>query len=106
MELHRSLAEEESSPVEQMTQAGESPWEASALTTLLINKIKARTGTWNIQTLYETGRTSQVSREMHRYNFKIFGLMRRVMITCVHICRVKHSTQNDEACYDYLCTHL
>ena len=46
-----------------MTRAGESLWEASALTILLTNKIK----TWNI-------RSAQVCREMKRYNLKILDL--------------------------------
>jgi len=65
---------EESSLVEPMTRAGESLREASAPTTLLTTKSTTRIGTWNIRTLYETGKTAQVSREMHRYNLKILGL--------------------------------
>ncbi|XP_076439125.1 uncharacterized protein LOC143277998 [Babylonia areolata] len=68
------MVEEESSQVELMTRAGESLREASAPKTLLTTKRKTRIGTWNIRTLYETGRTAQVSREMHRYNLKILGL--------------------------------
>ena len=45
-----------------MTQAGESPREASALTTLLTTKAKTRIGTWNIRTLHETGKTARLSR--------------------------------------------
>ena len=65
---------EESSLAEPMTRAGESPREASAPTTLLTTKTKTRIGTWNIRTLMETGKSSQVCREMHRYNLKILGL--------------------------------
>ena len=54
--------------------AGESLREASAQTTLLTAKIKTRIGTWNIRTLYEAGKSAQVSREMHRYNLKMLGL--------------------------------
>ncbi|KAL8605837.1 hypothetical protein ACOMHN_051446 [Nucella lapillus] len=68
------MVEEESSQVELMTRAGESLREASAPTTLLTTKAKTRIGTWNIRTLYETGKSAQVSREMHRYNLKILGL--------------------------------
>ena len=57
-----------------MTRAGESLREASAPTTLLTTKAKTRIGTWNIRTLYETGKSAQVCREMHRYNLKILGL--------------------------------
>jgi hypothetical protein len=55
------LAEKEPSPEEQMTKADESPREASTPTTLLTTKIKARIGTWNIQILYKTGKTAQLS---------------------------------------------
>ncbi|KAL8622673.1 hypothetical protein ACOMHN_009307 [Nucella lapillus] len=68
------MVEEESSQVELMTRAGESLREASAPTTLLTTKAKTRIGTWNIRSLYETGKSAQVSREMHRYNLKILGL--------------------------------
>jgi len=68
------LVEEESSPAEPMKRAGESPREASAPTTLLTTKAKTRIGTWNIRTLYETGKSAQVCSEMHRYNLKILGL--------------------------------
>ena len=57
-----------------MTQAGESPREASLPTNLLTTKAKTRIGTWNIRTLYETGKTAQVCREIHRYSLKILGL--------------------------------
>uniref|UniRef100_A0A0L8HXY7 Endonuclease/exonuclease/phosphatase domain-containing protein n=1 Tax=Octopus bimaculoides TaxID=37653 RepID=A0A0L8HXY7_OCTBM len=40
-----------------MMQAGESLQEASVPTTLLMTKTKTRIGTWNIQTLYEAGKT-------------------------------------------------
>ena len=62
-----NLAPEESSPVEPMMRAGESLREASAQTTLLTAKSKTRIGTWDIRTLYEAGKSAQVSREMHRY---------------------------------------
>ena len=57
-----------------MMRAGESLREASAQTTLLTAKIKTRIGTWNVRTLYEAGKSAQVSREMHRYNLKMLGL--------------------------------
>ena len=57
-----------------MKRAGESLREASAPTTLLTTKTKTRIGTWNIQTLYEAGKSAQVCSEMQRYNLKILGL--------------------------------
>ena len=68
------MVEEESSQVERMKLAGESLREASAPTTLLTTKSTTRIGTWNIRTLYETGKSAQVCGEMHRYNLKILGL--------------------------------
>ena len=68
------MVQEEPSSVEPMTQAGESPREASSLTTLLTTKTLTRIGTWNIRTLYETGKSAQVCREMHKFNLKILGL--------------------------------
>jgi len=69
-----NLASGETPPVDSMMQAGESLWEASAQTTLLTAKSKTRIGTWNIRTLYEAGKSAQVSREMHCYNLKMLGL--------------------------------
>ncbi|RUS78799.1 hypothetical protein EGW08_013449 [Elysia chlorotica] len=60
-----------------MTCAGESSREACVPTTLLTTKNKTRIWTWNIRTLYETGRTAQACREMDRFNSKD----RRVTIT-------------------------
>lgn len=57
-----------------MTRAGESLWEASSPTSLLTTKAKTRIGTWNIRTLYESGKSAQVAREMERYNIKVLGL--------------------------------
>ena len=72
--LKANLVEEGSSRVEPMTCTGESPREAGAPTTLLTTKTKTRIGTWNIRTLYETGKSAQVCQEMHRYNLKLLGL--------------------------------
>ncbi|RUS73880.1 hypothetical protein EGW08_018350 [Elysia chlorotica] len=57
-----------------MTQASESLREASLSTVLLTTKTKTRTGTWNIRTLYETGKIAQVSKEMKEYSLKILEL--------------------------------
>ena len=54
IQSENGMVEEESSQVEPMKQAGESPREASEPTTLLTTKRKTRIGTcWNIRTLYE-----------------------------------------------------
>ncbi|KAH3721162.1 hypothetical protein DPMN_064079 [Dreissena polymorpha] len=47
-----------------MTHAGESIQEASPPTSLLTTKAKTRIGTWNIRTLYESGKSAQVAREI------------------------------------------
>ena len=57
-----------------MQRTGESLQEASAPTTLLTTKNNTRIGIWNIQTLYEAGKSAQVCSEMQRYNLKILGL--------------------------------
>ena len=72
--LEANLVVEGSSRVELMMCTGESPREAGALTTLLTTKTKTMIGTWNIRTLYETGKSTQVCQEMHRYNLKLLGL--------------------------------
>ena len=53
---------------------GESPREAGVPTTLLTTRTKTRIGSWNIRTLYETGKSAHVRQEMHRYNLKLLGL--------------------------------
>ena len=57
-----------------MTRAGESLREASSPTSLLTTKAKTRIGTWNIRTLYESGKSAQVAKEMESYNIKVLGL--------------------------------
>nr|KAG5701747.1 hypothetical protein BaRGS_004349 [Batillaria attramentaria] len=57
-----------------MTRTGESLREASSPTSLLTTKTKTRIGTWNIRTLYESGKSAQVASEMRRYNIKVLGL--------------------------------
>ena len=34
----------------------------------------SRIATWNVKTMYETGKTAQVTREMQRYRLDILGL--------------------------------
>jgi hypothetical protein len=70
----RVLSQGGSSSEESMTQAGESPREASLQTNLISTKAKSRIGTWNIRTLYEASRSAQVAREMRKYNIKVLGL--------------------------------
>ena len=37
-------------------------------------KQKIRVGAWNVRTMYETGKSAQVIREMQRYNLDILGV--------------------------------
>lgn len=57
-----------------MTQVGESLTEANQLTNLLTMKAKTKIGTWNVRTMYETGKAAQIAREMERYNIQILGI--------------------------------
>ena len=57
-----------------MTQTGESREEASQPTYLLTMKAKTRIATWNVRTLYQAGKVTQVAKEMDRYNLEILGI--------------------------------
>ena len=57
-----------------MTQCSESRKEAARLTPLLTPRTLTRLATWNIRTMYETGKTVQVAREMERYKIRVLGL--------------------------------
>ncbi|KAL9983152.1 hypothetical protein ACROYT_G005285 [Oculina patagonica] len=56
-----------------MTHGSESPMEATVHNFLLTRAI-TNIGTWNIRTMFETGKTAQVSAEMRRYNIAVLGL--------------------------------
>ena len=55
-------------------QCSESRKEASRLTPLLTPRAFALLATWNIRTMYETGKTIQVAREMKNYKIEVLGL--------------------------------
>ena len=58
-----------------MMRTGQSCKEASARKRLLANpKKKLRVGCWNVRTLYSTGRTAQVMKEIRRYKIGILGI--------------------------------
>ena len=57
-----------------MKRAGESRKEARSPTNLLLMKANTRIGTWNVRTMYETGKTHQVAREMERYRIELLGI--------------------------------
>ena len=58
-----------------MTPCGESRMtlEATRPNTLLGNRA-IRMGTWNVRTMYETGKTFQVAAEMRAYNLIVLGI--------------------------------
>ncbi|VDP23653.1 unnamed protein product [Schistosoma margrebowiei] len=41
---------------------------------LLTTRAKISIGTWNVRTMWETGKTSQIATEMRRYNIEILGI--------------------------------
>ena len=57
-----------------MMQCSESRKEAARLTPLLIPRTTARVATWNIRTMHETGRITQVARKMKNYEIGVLGL--------------------------------
>ena len=72
-------------------------------TKLLSSRTVSRIATWNVRTMYETGRTAQVAREFQRYRLDILGLTEvrwtnsgRVTLatgeTLLHLTVGRHST--------------
>ncbi|XP_071142032.1 craniofacial development protein 2-like [Mytilus edulis] len=57
-----------------MTLVDESPWEVHKLTPLCTPKDNILLGSWNVRTMYATGKTAEVEREMDRYNIEILAL--------------------------------
>ena len=57
-----------------MTRTSQTRKEAATSIRLLSHKRSTLIGTWNVRTMYETGKTAQVVREMERYNLDILGL--------------------------------
>ncbi|KAK6983110.1 hypothetical protein BgiMline_018533 [Biomphalaria glabrata] len=47
--------------------------EADRPKTIISNRTTTTIGTWNVRTMYETGKTAQVAAEMKRYNLYILG---------------------------------
>ena len=68
------LGKEESPSRRLMMQCSESRKEAARLTPLLTPRTLARLATWNISTMYETGKIIQVAREMKNYKIGVLGL--------------------------------
>ena len=40
-------------------------------------KLETRIGNWNVRTMFETVKASQVAREMERYKLEILGISER-----------------------------
>ncbi len=59
-----------------MTRSGESQQrlEATALITILSIRTSTRIGTWNVRTMYDTGKAAQVAAEMRNYRLSILGI--------------------------------
>ena len=55
-------------------QCSESRKEAARLTPFLTPRTLVRLATWNIRTMYETGKTIHVAREMKNYKIGVLGL--------------------------------
>ncbi|CAC5370965.1 unnamed protein product [Mytilus coruscus] len=54
---------------------------------LFSNKLNTRIGTWNVRTLYQSGKCAQVAKEMDRYKIEILGLSEKdkeVKKNCKH----------------------
>ncbi|KAL3872739.1 hypothetical protein ACJMK2_035943 [Sinanodonta woodiana] len=43
-------------------------------TTIVSTRTTTTIGTWNVRTMYETGKSAQVAAEMRRYNLTILGI--------------------------------
>ena len=57
-----------------MTPCSESRKEAARPTPLLAPRKTRRIATWNVRTMFETGKTFQVAREMRNYKIGVLGL--------------------------------
>ena len=57
-----------------MTCCGESRKEATMPMTFLSTRKTLNIGTWNVRTMYEAGKTAQVTAEMRRFNLAVLGL--------------------------------
>ena len=57
-----------------MTSCSESRREAAGPTPLLNTRTALKIGTWNVRTMFDTGRTVQVARERKVYGLQVLGL--------------------------------
>ena len=57
-----------------MTPCGESQKEATRSTRLPVSRIPLNIGTWNVRTMYQTGKANEIVDEMCKYNLLILGV--------------------------------
>ena len=57
-----------------MTHCSESNQEATMPTNLLSTKSASILGTWNVRTMYQSGKAAQRATEMHKYKIEVMGL--------------------------------
>ena len=57
-----------------MTRDGQSRKEAVLPTTILSTRATTKIGTWNVRTMYESGKPAQVANEMQAYCLDILGI--------------------------------
>ncbi|KAK7110430.1 hypothetical protein V1264_014307 [Littorina saxatilis] len=71
-----ALGEDGSPAGELMKHGGESqmPLETTEPTTIMSTRTTTTLGTWNVRTMFETGKTAQVAAEMRNYNLSILGI--------------------------------
>ncbi|VDP50306.1 unnamed protein product [Schistosoma margrebowiei] len=50
------------------------PSEVTRPMTLLTTKVTIDLGTWNVRTMWDTGRAFQIAAEMRRYNLEVLGI--------------------------------
>ena len=67
------LGDEGSSTRRDMTPGGQSRKETTGLTPLLSTRT-INVATWNVRTMYETGKTAQVAAEMRNYQLALLGI--------------------------------
>jgi Reverse transcriptase (RNA-dependent DNA polymerase)/Domain of unknown function (DUF6451)/Endonuclease/Exonuclease/phosphatase family len=69
------LGEDRFPSEELMTSSSESQnLEAARPTPILCTRTTANIGTWNVRTMYESGKTAQIATEMRNYNLTILGI--------------------------------
>lgn len=70
----KALGEDGPTAGDSMTPSRESPLEATRPTTIISTRTTTNIGTWNVRTIFETGKTAQVAAEMRRYNLDLLGI--------------------------------